>query len=67
MLLFMAAFDASKIACLRGDSSGCLLAGELLYEGYAEAKDGATAVAFFRRACDGGEARACSLALEEQE
>jgi TPR repeat protein len=64
MLLFMAAFDASKLACLRGDASGCLLAGELLYEDHAQPKDGDTAVAFFQRACAGGEARACELAQE---
>jgi TPR repeat protein len=64
MLLFMTAFDASRIACMRGDPSGCLLAGELLYDGHAEPKDGETAVAFFRRACDGGEKSACQLATE---
>jgi TPR repeat protein len=64
MLLFMAAFDAAKLACLRGDVSNCLLAGELLYEDHAEPKDGDTAVAFFRKACDGGEAKACDLASE---
>jgi TPR repeat protein len=66
MLLFMAAFDASKLACMRGDPSGCLLAGELLYEQHAQPRAGETAVAFFRKACDGGEARACELAREEE-
>ena len=65
MLLFMTAFDASRIACMRGDASGCLLAGELLYEGHAEPRDGQTAVAFFKRACEGGETKACDLAVEE--
>jgi TPR repeat protein len=65
MLLFMAAFDVSKLACMKGDASGCLLAGELLYDDRVQAKEGDTAVAFFRRACDGGETRACPLAAEE--
>jgi TPR repeat protein len=64
MLLFMAAFDAARLACLRGDPSGCLLAGEILYEDHAQPKEGDTAVAFFRRACAGGESRACDLAQE---
>jgi len=66
MLLFMAAFDSSKIACLKGDSSSCLLAGELLYDEHVEAKDGDTAVAFFRRACEGGDAHGCQLASQEE-
>jgi TPR repeat protein len=66
MLLFMAAFDAAKLACMRGDASNCLLAGELLYEDHAQAKQGDTAVAFFRKACSGGESRACSLAKEPE-
>jgi TPR repeat protein len=65
MLLFMTAFDASRIACTHGDPSGCLLAGELLYEGHAEPKDGETAVAFFRLACEGGQTQACELATEQ--
>jgi TPR repeat protein len=64
MLLFMAAFDAARLACLRGDASGCLLAGEILYEDHAQAKEGDTAVAFFQKACAGGETRACNLAEE---
>jgi TPR repeat protein len=66
MLLFMAAFDSSKLACLKGDPSSCLLAGELLYEDHVEAKDGESAVAFFRRACDGGDAHGCQLAREDE-
>jgi hypothetical protein len=66
MLLFMAAFDSSKLACLKGDPSSCLLAGELLYDDHVEAKKGDTAVAFFRRACDGGDAHGCQLAREEE-
>ncbi len=60
MVLFMAAFDASKLACARGDASGCLLAGELLYEGRGVPVDEPQAVAFFKKACDGGEKSACS-------
>ncbi len=66
MLLFMAAFDSSKLACLKGDPSSCLLAGELLYDDHVEAKDGETAVAFFRRACEGGDAQGCQLARAEE-
>jgi hypothetical protein len=62
MLLFLAAFDAARIACTRGDASGCLLAGEMLYEGRGVEADDAKAVAFFRLACEGGEARACTEA-----
>lgn len=65
MLLFMAAFDAAKLACTRGDASGCLLAGELLYEDHATANGGETAVAFFQRACAGGEAQGCELSRGE--
>jgi TPR repeat protein len=61
MVLFMAAFDAARIACTRGDASGCLLAGELLYDGRVD-EDPREAVAFFQRACTGGESRACPLA-----
>ncbi len=66
MLLFMAAFDSSKLACLKGDPSSCLLAAELLYEDHVEAKDGETAVVFFRRACDAGDAHGCELAKQEE-
>ena len=38
MLLFMAAFDSAKLACMQGDASGCLLAGEMLYEEHARAE-----------------------------
>jgi TPR repeat protein len=62
MLLFMTAFDAAKLACLQGDASGCLLAGEILYEGRGVEADEQQAVAFFKRACDGGEQQACSAA-----
>jgi TPR repeat protein len=50
MVLFMAAFDASRIACARGDASGCLLAGELLYEGRGVPADEEAAMAFFQQA-----------------
>jgi TPR repeat protein len=62
MLLFMAAFDSSKLACMRGDASGCLLAGELLYEGRGVPQDERQALALLQRACAGGEARACEMA-----
>ncbi|HEY3817958.1 MAG TPA: tetratricopeptide repeat protein [Polyangiaceae bacterium] len=66
MLLFMAAFDSSKLACLKGDPSSCLLAGELLYDEHVAPKEGETAVAYFRRACDAGDAHGCELAKQEE-
>jgi hypothetical protein len=50
MVLFMAAFDAARLACARGDASGCLLAGEILYEGRGVPADEAGALAFFEKA-----------------
>jgi TPR repeat protein len=64
MLLFMTAFDAAKLACMRGDASGCLLAGEILYEGRGVAPDEQQALALLQRACDGGEARACDIVAQ---
>jgi TPR repeat protein len=66
MLLFMAAFDAAKLACARGDASGCLLAGELLYEDHAAPRTGESAVAFFRLACARGDTHGCQLAQNEE-
>jgi TPR repeat protein len=60
MVLFMAAFDSAKLACMRGDASGCLLAGELLYEGRGMPADEPGALALFRTACERGEPRACA-------
>lgn len=64
MFLFLTAFDAARIACMNGDASGCLLAGELLYEGRGVPEDEAQAIAFFERACAGGEQQACEAARE---
>ena len=50
MTLFLAAFDAARIACARGDASGCLLAGEILYEGRGMPADEEAATAFFAQA-----------------
>ncbi len=50
MVLFLAAFDAARIACARGDASGCLLAGEILYEGRGVPADEEAATAFFEKA-----------------
>jgi TPR repeat protein len=66
MLLFMAAFDSSKLACLKGDPSSCLLAAEILYDEHVSPKDGDTAVAFYQRACDAGDAKGCELAKLEE-
>ena len=59
MLLFMAAFDAAKIACMQGDASGCLLAGEMLYDGRVDG-DERQELAFFEQACRGGEPEGCA-------
>jgi uncharacterized protein len=64
MVLFLAAFDAARIACSRGDADGCLLAGELLYDGRGVDRREDEAIALFRRACAGGQARACELARD---
>ena len=61
MHLFYYAYDAAAVACLRGDASSCALAGELLLDGHVEERD-MKAVAFFERACDGGDAHACGTA-----
>jgi TPR repeat protein len=61
MVLFLAAFDAARLACGRGDASGCLLAGEILYDGRAGKKDDEEAAGLFAQACDGGETRACAM------
>jgi TPR repeat protein len=50
MVLFLAAFDAARLACARGDASGCLLAGEILYEGRGVPADEAGALAYFEKA-----------------
>jgi hypothetical protein len=65
MVLFMAAFDASRLACLQGDGSGCLLAGELLYDGNGMPADEDRALALFRSACDRGVAEGCDRAQRE--
>jgi TPR repeat protein len=60
MFLFMAAFDSAKLACMRGDASGCLLAGEILYEGRGMPADEQGALAFFRTACERGDSQGCA-------
>jgi TPR repeat protein len=60
MALFTRAYEASRIACRRGDMSGCMMAGELLLEGRGVDEDEALALSMFRQACDGGERRGCA-------
>jgi TPR repeat protein len=64
--LFAFAYDAAKVACMRGDPASCLMAGELLFDGRGVEPDEQQAVAYFRRACDGGEKRACGRAIEPE-
>ncbi len=60
MALFTKAYEASKLACRRGDSSGCMMAGELLLEGRGAPADEALAMSMFHAACAGGERRGCA-------
>jgi TPR repeat protein len=62
MRLFHYAFEAAKTACTMGDTSGCMMAGEFLYEGRGVEKDDAAAVVLLDRACAGGERRGCAMA-----
>jgi TPR repeat protein len=62
LALFTRAYDVSKIACRRGDAGACLLAGELLDQGRAAPEGEDDALAFFKRACEGGQARGCAYA-----
>lgn len=59
MALFTKAYEASKLACRRGDTSGCMMAGELLLEGRGVGMDEALALTMFRTACERGERRGC--------
>jgi TPR repeat protein len=60
MNLFTRAYDSSRLACRRGDGSGCMLAGELLLQGRVEPTDDGDALAFFQRACEAGESQGCA-------
>jgi len=59
MTLFLAAFDASRLACARGDASGCLLAGEMLRDSQPAALE---ALAGLRE--QAGDVRAALTAVE---
>ena len=59
LALFTKAYEASKLACRRGDMSGCMMAGELLLEGRGVESDEALAMTMFKTACDHGERRGC--------
>ena len=59
MMLFTRAFDASRLACHRGDGHGCLMAGELLLQGRVTTADPNEELAMFQAACDQGEPRGC--------
>lgn len=59
MLLFTRAFDASRLACRRGDGHGCLMAGEFMLRGDITPKDEDGAVAMFKLACDQGDPQGC--------
>jgi TPR repeat protein len=62
MRLFYFAYDAARTACVRGDVSGCMMAGDLLENGRGVDADEAQAVAMFDRACAGGEPQGCERA-----
>ena len=59
MALFTRAYEASRLACRRGDSSGCMMAGQALLEGRGVEADERSALAFFQMACDAGERKGC--------
>lgn len=60
MALFTKAYEASKLACRRGDTSGCMMAGELLLQGRGAPADEALALSMFQIACDRGETKGCA-------
>ena len=60
MRLFYFAYDAARVACMRGEASSCLMAGELLFDGRGVPQDDDKAQAFFERACAGGESVGCA-------
>jgi TPR repeat protein len=61
MALFTRAFDASRLACRRGDGHGCLMAGQFMLRGDITPKDEDGALAYFKLACDQGEREGCDL------
>jgi TPR repeat protein len=64
MRLFYYAYDAARVACIDGDITGCMMAGDLVDRGFGVKQDDAEALAFFERACAGGEAHGCERASE---
>jgi len=62
MVLFAFAYESSKEACYRGDASSCMMAGDILFDGRGVERDEYLAVALFKRACQGGDARGCERA-----
>ena len=62
MRLFFYAYDASRVACLDGDAAGCMMAGELLEDGRGVERNDGEALAFFERACSGGDRGGCDRA-----
>lgn len=64
MRLFYFAYDAARVACLRGEAASCLMAGELLFDGRGVERDEKQAHALFVRGCAAGEPRACDRAKD---
>lgn len=62
MALFTRAYDAFRLACLRGDAQACMMAGEMLRDGRGVEENDEDALALFERACTGGAQRACAEA-----
>lgn len=65
MRLFYFAYDAARVACMRGEASSCLMAGELLFDGRGVPADEDNAQALFERACKGGEPTGCARAKSQ--
>jgi len=62
MLLFTKAFDGYRLACLRGEIEGCLLAVSHLQQGLVESADDRQELALLRRACELGHQASCESA-----
>lgn len=53
------ALDLASKACDEGQLRGCVVAGEILYNGFGMSKDPSKSAPRFAKACDGGESTGC--------